>query len=61
MPKGIVGSGKAVELERSFTGAKSERVLGMVYRPIEETVHDTISQAVELGWSINDSGKEPSW
>lgn len=61
MPEGIVGSGKTVEMEKPYTDASARKVLGMTYRPIADTVHDTISQAVELGWSINDSGKEPVW
>lgn len=61
VPKGVVGSGKGVEMEQPFSAAKSTRVLGMTYRPIADTVHDTVVQAVELGWSIEDTSKGPVW
>jgi L-arabinose isomerase len=60
---GNPGSGKAVEMQRPYTAAKAKNVLGMTYRPVEDTVNDVVQQAVELGWSIDapDAGRDPAW
>lgn len=34
-----------------FSNEKSKEVLGAYYRPVEETIRDTITHALELGWS----------
>lgn len=63
VPAGNPESGKDVEMDRPFSAAKSKAVLGMTYRPIADTVHDLVEQAVELGWDVDaaDAGKIATW
>ena len=42
IPKGKPGSGKSVKYQMWFDNTKSRKVLGMTYRPMEETARDII-------------------
>ena len=50
VPVGTPGNGKNAVRTHIFEPVKPAKLLGLTYRPVEETVHETILQAVELGW-----------
>ncbi|KIM31789.1 hypothetical protein M408DRAFT_318080 [Serendipita vermifera MAFF 305830] len=42
--------GYSIVAEKTIPGEKAVKALGMTYRSPTDTVHDTLAQALELGW-----------
>ncbi|KAG9023120.1 hypothetical protein FS842_005838, partial [Serendipita sp. 407] len=50
----ITGAGKRFSPDKYFAAEKAREILGMTYRPQEDTLLDTIRSSVELGWKQED-------
>lgn len=52
VPLGQPGSGKSFfdVSEKTISGEKAMKQLGMTYRSPKDTIHDALTQALELGW-----------
>ncbi|KAG8825839.1 methylglyoxal reductase (NADPH-dependent) gre2 [Serendipita sp. 399] len=49
-PLGNPGVGKTFSPEKYFVAEKATTILGMTYRPMEETLLNAIRSGIELGW-----------
>lgn len=49
-PNGKPGAGDGYQVDREISPERAREVLGMTYRPVEDTIRDTFEQALELGW-----------
>jgi len=57
VPQGKVGIGKTFPWDQTVSAEKATKLLGMKYRPTEDTLRDLATQAVELDWVNKVSAK----
>lgn len=51
VPRGTPDPQRSHQIQRSWSSKKAERVLGATFLPLEDTIHETLVQALNLGWT----------